>query len=302
MNNKTHYDGADYLCKGIFGSIIIIAIIAVIYFVLGFRLSFSNYDPIVTREWAKITLTLLALNWSVIAVVITYSTLKEQRKQIENINKQHFDNIYQSLLRRQWEIRDKLVFTHDVIYKSFTPTPIELKNERYFEGLYWFWKYLNKANEDGYLNQSEEWESIASAYENHQEQYDEIDWHERPEWCEQQMSNDLEKLKALYAANVFQNFKLEKDGNFKIAAFKCVFQKYNTQHSLYFRHFQMIISFLSKSTKDGCDREDYLLMLKANMSKYELLMLYYYSQCVSRLKEVLTPTSFFQEISKLIEL
>lgn len=295
MNNKIHYDGADYLCKGIFGSIIIIAIIAVIYFVLGFRLSFSNYDPIVTREWAKITLTLLALTWSVIAVLITYSTLKEQRKQIEYANKQHFDNIYQSLLRRQWEIRDKLVFTHDVIIKSSIPVSVELKKERYFEGLYWFWHYLINAYENKLEVKSEEdWEQITCTFG--EEQYDEIDWHERPEWCEKQRHEDLEKLKALYASYIFRSeFKMV---NSQITAFKCVFIKFNVQHSLYFRHFKMIVLLLKEQTKRSelQNVKYYLRMLKANMTQKELTMLYYYSQCTNDIYSILDKNDFFKDV------
>ena len=107
-----------FVVVGIILSVLTIGIEVIIYKKLGFYLDCNSYDPIATREWVKITLSIFAMIWSIIAVLITQQTLKEQRKQIQSTNIQHFENTYHQLLQRQWEIRKDLLFKQEIIADS----------------------------------------------------------------------------------------------------------------------------------------------------------------------------------------
>lgn len=286
-----------FVVVGIILSVLTIGIEVIIYKKLGFYLDCNSYDPIATREWVKITLSIFAMIWSIIAVLITQQTLKEQRKQIQSTNIQHFENTYHQLLQRQWEIRKDLLFKQEIIADSSIPQLITLKGERYFEGLYWFLFYLDEAYKQGcIINSQDKWEETVASFDDSQ-QYSVVDWHERPEWCEQNISNDLEKLKALYVSYVFAANM--KDINSKLTAYKVIHSKFNIQHSLYFRHFKMIVLFLDNQVKLAEMQDNlnyYLFMLKANMTKYELLMLRYYSRCTTKIGDILESTNFFSGI------
>ena len=295
-----------FIGGGIVTSILVLVIECLLYSCLGYSLSFEEYDYEITQGFVKILLSLWTLVWSIVAVIVAYNALSEQRKQTEITNIQHFENEYYALLCRQWDIRKTLIYHECIVANNPMAQLTKYDEEHYFEGMYYYLRYLylaivsNISVKDYGLFQYD--------YETYHTEY-KIDWetleHENPRKYEDLQRTDIEYLRASYVASVFYEELQSVDKKDAImCAFKLVYERFRHLHHLYYQHIVMIFNYLYVQTERYPNAEGvqhYLNTLRANLTIHERLFLYYMVKYYGRyIKIDLIKEGFFDDIQTML--
>lgn len=243
-----------------------------------------------TASFAAMLSAFLVPLWSIVAAWVYYLTLKEQRKQIANMQVQHFDTEYFALLKRQWEIRDNIRIKLPKVCFGQSNVPQETNTEYVGQDVFRSFvcqlKYISEGIENEYFNQ--EWEASKAGFESAMvDNSNEVSQHEDPDKYEKKQEQNKQKLQAIYSTIFYVPQGYQRKGMPEEEAFDVLFECHKSALSNYFRHLGFIIQCLNKEAKRSVLVKDngkfYLTAIKANLSSYEAYLLKFYNaRCTSK--------------------
>lgn len=218
---------------------------------------------------------------------------------IENIRKvsiRGFEEQLNTLIKRQIELREQLEINQML---SFDKVLI-CRDSLYFNELHIELLYLHKGIE---LDKEFDFERIKADYYSRYEERNKILNEMWGEDTIEDARNDAELLKIGKVMSEYGNPQKKVNEEIIITAYKHIFKKYRSIHIAYYRHLVYLLKYIKRNTSQYFlkeQREDYVRLVKANMSEYEITMLYYFAKAYDK-EQFMEKIGMFTSVQYLLQ-
>lgn len=263
-------------------SVLYSLVVFVVYYANGYFIRGAIYaDAIIS--YCEIISMVLTPMWSMVAIWIYYQALREQRKQIRQMQTSQFDSLFFELLKQQWEIRSKIKLSLPTI--SFPSSNTYEKDLVEYQG-------QKALVELWYRIESLSCGINSNLFECNLEQHEINFWEEDLINQEEYIVNPLEtEQKEKYKKNSFYDLSITKyyipgvynknENSPTEQAFALIYSKYYATIHNYFMHIAFVLSCLNKEIEDRkewCednkfDDRNYWLAIIANLSIEEIKLI-----------------------------
>ena len=257
------------------------------------------------------------------SVLLLYKTLISQQDAIErqeqafllqqsNIEKESFENTFFNLLRTQQELTQNIKAYFKYLDKKFSEVNYTINGKEFFDfskkELEYIWESLNKTTYLGtHINDEETLhyleEEIMSYYDPSSPDYE-------PDYLAEQHEKEIRYRELLKFKNKFYNITEQQWTAIKDLSIEekiektygIFFQKYHYAIGHYFRHLYHIIKFVKDyKPKHGIDNDinmKYVNFIQAQMSSFEMMLLFYNSMSFPNLKKLLIEYDFLENLAE----
>lgn len=251
-------------CAVIICSIVIVVwiiIVCCVFSTNGYTIAFNGeIESDVTQAFVSLISLVVVPVVSLLAVIIYKRALEEQMSSSRH-------DIFFRMLQRQDSIKGQLYIRPKILINNKeTPIETELSSHRYFEYVYWADYYLNEAILKK-IKCENDWGFYESSYDSAVAKYDEVDWHENSQWCEQRIQKKFERLKCLYLACLYKSVLDSKEYT---NSFAIIYNSLKKYHYTYFSHIENIIRYITTCTTDDNESHFYIQYMCSSLSRYEL--------------------------------
>lgn len=257
------------------------------------------------------------------SILLLYKTLMSQQDAIErqekafqlqqsHIEKESFENTFFNLLRTQQELTLNIKSYFKYLDKSFAEINYTVNGKEFFvyskKELEYIWESLNKTTYIGTHERDE-----ATLYyldEEIRKYYDPNSPEKEPDYIAEQSEKEIRHNQLLKLKNKLYNITEQQWVDIKDLGveekiekiYGIFFQKYHYAIGHYFRHLYHIIKFVKDyKPKDGIDKDinkKYINFIQAQMSSFEMMLLFYNSMSFPNLKMLLIEYDFLENLAE----
>lgn len=279
-----------------------------------------NADPILFGLYGDFLGGFVGTIFSLVAVFLLYETLKAQqntiRNQEESLNHQkisseieRFETTFFNLLRTQQEIANGIKSHFWYLNKNLTVVNSSLVGREFFayskNELKKIWECIEKDEYMGSYNEDDVEENlhyIDELYDPSSTQFT------HPSDAKDIEESIIENEKLKLAINQYKISKKywdqvhEKDIIDKLEAiYGLFFQKFHYVIGHYYRHLYHIINFVEQFERSKCDftgiSKKYIDFIQAQMSSYEMMLLFYNAISFPKLLKLLVEHNFLENLA-----
>ena len=218
---------------------------------------------------------------------------------IENIRKfsiRSFEEQLNTLIKRQIELREQLEINQMLSSNKVSTS----RDCLYFTELYTELFYLNEGMKVG---GKFDFERLEADYYSRCEERKEIPTEMWDEDTIEDARNDAELLKIGKVMSEYGNPPKKVNEEVIITAYKHIFKKYRSIHIAYYRHLVYLLKYIKRNTNQYFLKElqeDYVRLVKANMSEYEITMLYYFAKAFDK-EQIMEEIGMFTSVQYLLQ-
>jgi len=279
-----------------------------------------NVNPELFGQYGSFIGGFVGTIFSLVAVFFLYKTLITQQNTLESQNKaiklqrqnsefERFESTFFNLLKTQQEIANNIKTYFYSIDENIMSLRYTVQGREFFSfaknELSKIWSTINSSKYLGKYDKSYRYivsHQIDELFDSNNPKFtSDID----AEFQKKDIINN-EKLSLVnkqyrISKEVWNHVcKLETDEKLKIG-YGLFFKKYNYVVGHYFRHLDQIICFTNQFESINPDKKDiskkYIEFIRAQMSSYEMMLLFYYALSKPKFLKLLILTNFFEILS-----
>lgn len=257
------------------------------------------------------------------SILLLYKTLISQQQSIEkqdiafqlqqsNIEKVSFENTFFNLLKTQQELTLNIKSYFNYLELDFSKGVYTIEGKEFFANskneLAFIWSSLNSHSYMG-MNQDDE-ESIYLLNEQILKCYDPSNPEKEPDHIAEEIEKKIRNNELIRYKNRIYNITEKQWTEISVLGvedkiektYSIFFQKYHYAIGHYFRHLYHIIKFVKDfKPKYGIDKninKKYIDFIQAQMSSFEMMLLFYNSISFSKLQTLLIEFNFLENLAE----